>query len=53
MGAVGKSWTSTASCYVTLGCSLLGTCLPLGPAPPSYNHPPLLVTEAATPHCTL
>lgn len=36
----------TAHCY---GSSLLGTWdLPFMPAQPSYNHPPLLVTEAAT-----
>lgn len=28
-------------------------CLPPMPAQASYNHPPLLVTEDATPHCTL
>lgn len=35
------------NCYVRLGFLTAGTCLPLMPAQPSYNHPLLLVTKAA------
>lgn len=42
--------TSVGNWHVRVRSSQPGTPLP---AQPSYNHPPLLVTEAATPHCTL
>lgn len=49
----GSGWrllTSVGNWHVRVRSSQPRTSLP---AQPSYNHPPLLVTEAATPHCTL
>lgn len=49
----GLGWrllTSVGNWHVRVRSSQPRTSLP---AQPSYNHPPLLVTEAAMPHCTL